>query len=78
LQCVVELYYWEQFSVAEMASILEIPAGTVKSRLFRARDLLRQQLSDMDVPKSLQKTTVEGFERWARALRQSLDADRTD
>jgi RNA polymerase sigma factor (sigma-70 family) len=73
LQCVVELYYWEQLSIAQMAEILEVPAGTVKSRLHRARDLLRQQLMSMDIPKQLQKTTVEGFERWARSLRAALD-----
>jgi RNA polymerase sigma factor (sigma-70 family) len=72
LQCVVELYYWEQLSVAEMAEILEIPPGTVKSRLHRARELLRQQLLSMDIPKQLQKTTIEGFDRWARSLRAAL------
>jgi RNA polymerase sigma factor (sigma-70 family) len=77
LQCVVELYYWEQLSVAQMAEILEVPPGTVKSRLHRARDLLRQQLSSMDIPKQLQKTTVEGFERWASSLREAL-AERSE
>ena len=38
LQTVVELYSWEELSVAQMAEVLEIPAGTVKSRLLRARD----------------------------------------
>jgi RNA polymerase sigma factor (sigma-70 family) len=73
LQCVVELYYWEQLSVAQMAEIIEVPPGTIKSRLHRARDLLRQQLLNMDIPKQLQKTTVEGFDRWARSLRAALD-----
>lgn len=78
LQCVVELYYWEQLSVAQMAEILEVPAGTIKSRLYRARDLLRQQLMSMDIPKQVQKTTVEGFERWARSLRAALDERPTE
>ena len=73
LQCVVELYYWEQLSIAQMAEVLEIPAGTVKSRLHRARDMLRQQLMRMDIPKQLQKTTIEGFDRWARSLRTALE-----
>jgi RNA polymerase sigma factor (sigma-70 family) len=74
LQTIVELYYWEQLAVGEIASILEIPAGTVKSRLFRARDAVREQLSAMDVPSQLQRTTIDGLEHWARALRANLDA----
>lgn len=35
----------EQFDYAEAASILEVPVGTVKSRVSRARDLLKDQFS---------------------------------
>jgi RNA polymerase sigma-70 factor (ECF subfamily) len=72
LQTIVELYYWEQLPVGEIAAILEVPPGTVKSRLFRARDALREQLSAMDVPAQLQRTTIEGLEHWARALRANV------
>jgi len=74
LQTIVELYYWEQLPVGEIAAILEVPPGTVKSRLFRARDALREQLSAMDVPSQLQRTTIEGLEHWARALRANVGA----
>ncbi|MBC8068718.1 MAG: sigma-70 family RNA polymerase sigma factor [Deltaproteobacteria bacterium] len=76
LQTIVELYYWEQLSVGEIAAILEVPAGTVKSRLFRARDAVREQLTAMDIPAQLQRTTIEGLEHWARALRANLDPAR--
>ncbi len=75
LQTVIELYYWEELSVAQMAEILEIPAGTVKSRLFRARDALRQTLATMDAPEDLRRTTMEGFEHWARSLRGLLERE---
>ncbi|MCH9686695.1 MAG: sigma-70 family RNA polymerase sigma factor [Deltaproteobacteria bacterium] len=75
LQTVVELYYWEELSVAQMAEVLEIPAGTVKSRLFRARDALRQQLEQMNAPDDIRKTTVDGFEHWARSLRAVLERE---
>ena len=39
---VLFLFYLEQFSITEIGRILEIPTGTVKSRLFRARKLLKQ------------------------------------
>ena len=42
----IHLYYYEGYSVAEIARILGRREGTVKSRLFRARDLLRNQLRE--------------------------------
>jgi RNA polymerase sigma-70 factor (ECF subfamily) len=44
-RAVIHLFYREEMSVEEIASILEIPAGTVKSRLHHARESLRRHLS---------------------------------
>lgn len=38
----VLLYYMEDMSTAEIAAILKIPAGTVKSRLYQARNALKK------------------------------------
>lgn len=40
----VVLYYIEQFSVKEISAILRIPEGTVKSRLSKGRELLKDIL----------------------------------
>ena len=40
LQILLELSYWEELSTSELAAILDIPQGTVKGRLSRARRLL--------------------------------------
>lgn len=38
----VRLHYVFERSIAEIAEILDLPAGTIKSRLFSAREKLRQ------------------------------------
>jgi RNA polymerase sigma factor (sigma-70 family) len=39
-----ELYYLDERSCDEVAGILRVPEGTVKRRLYDARELLRQEL----------------------------------
>ncbi len=38
---VLSLYYFEQLSIPEISIVLNIPQGTVKSRLFKAREELK-------------------------------------
>ncbi|WP_243108670.1 sigma-70 family RNA polymerase sigma factor [Clostridium rectalis] len=35
------LYYYEEFSTVEISNILQIPEGTVRSRLYRGRQMLK-------------------------------------
>ncbi|MHC4744649.1 MAG: RNA polymerase sigma factor [Planctomycetota bacterium] len=39
---ILSLYYFEQLTIAEISIALNIPAGTVKSRMFKAREELKQ------------------------------------
>lgn len=41
---VIHLFYYEQYSVREIGGILEISESAVKTRLSRARDMLRDRL----------------------------------
>jgi RNA polymerase sigma factor (sigma-70 family) len=49
------LFHLQELSVEEVAQVLDIPPGTVKSRLFTARQRLRELFSDPkeDVPHEL-------------------------
>jgi RNA polymerase sigma-70 factor (ECF subfamily) len=42
---VLTLFYLRELSLAQVAAVLTLPVGTVKSRLFRARKLLRQEMA---------------------------------
>ena len=43
---VIVLFYFKEFSLKEIAEILDIPEGTVKSRLNTAKKLLKRRLYD--------------------------------
>ncbi len=68
-QIVCELHYWEQLSTQEIAEILAVPAGTVKSRLQRGRRLLEEQLAALASSAELLQTTLSNLEKWAADLR---------
>lgn len=41
---IIMLYYYEDFSVQHISSVLKLPQGTIKSRLFAARKALKRLL----------------------------------
>ena len=41
---VLTLFYLEELSLTETAETLQVPVGTIKSRLFRARTMLRREM----------------------------------
>ena len=41
---VIHLFYFEQISIAEIAQLTEQKESTVKSQLFRAREMLKETL----------------------------------
>lgn len=45
---VVVLYYVNELSIQEISEVLEIPAGTIKSRLYYARKQLKTHLSSQE------------------------------
>ena len=44
IQITLELHYWEDMGVTEIARVTGVPSGTVKSRLYRGRQLTKHVL----------------------------------
>ncbi len=69
-QVALELHYWERLSSSELAVALDIPVGTVKSRLRRAKELLRQRVEELADTPTAAAATISNLDAWAQALRK--------
>jgi RNA polymerase sigma factor (sigma-70 family) len=69
LQVALELHYWEQMSDAEIARALDMPLGTTKSRIRRARQLLAERMAELAVSPDELQSTLGNLEQWAEQLR---------
>ncbi|RME32136.1 MAG: sigma-70 family RNA polymerase sigma factor [Candidatus Zixiibacteriota bacterium] len=47
-QIILSLFYIEGFSTGEIAAVLQVPVGTIKSRLYHARELLKTIIERSD------------------------------
>jgi RNA polymerase sigma factor (sigma-70 family) len=74
-QVVLELHYWEEMPATACAEVLELPVGTVKTRLRRARELLDRELAKLAEGPVLESTTSR-LDEWAAGLRRQLPTGR--
>jgi RNA polymerase sigma-70 factor (ECF subfamily) len=42
---IITLYYFDEYSYQKIAGVLKIPIGTVKTQLYRAKEMLKEKLS---------------------------------
>jgi len=68
-QVILELFYWEELPVADIAVAMDVPVGTAATRLRRARQLLADEMTALASGTALRDAVAGGFETWARALR---------
>jgi len=71
-QIVLELYYWEEMTAKDLGEVLEIPEGTVRGRIRRAKQLLEEQLTALAEDDRILESTISGLETWARDLRAQI------
>ena len=68
-QVLLELFYWEELSVPELAVALDVAEGTVKSRLHRARGHLRDVLASLPAHGDDDGSVAAALEAWLEGLR---------
>jgi RNA polymerase sigma-70 factor (ECF subfamily) len=71
-QVLLELYFWEPLPAPEIAVILGVPEGTVRTRIRRAKALLEAEVGHLTTDRSLLESTISNLDDWARAVRASL------
>lgn len=72
LQIALELFYWEDLSGPELAHVLGIPEGTVRSRVRRAREALDAALARLTDDAGLLQSTTTDLDAWAKRLRERV------
>jgi RNA polymerase sigma-70 factor (ECF subfamily) len=78
IQLVLELRYWEGLSDREIAEVMEVPIGTIKSRIATGRVVLRDVISGLvSSPHQLQ-STLDSLDSWASRTRISRTGAQTD
>jgi RNA polymerase sigma factor (sigma-70 family) len=74
-QLLLELHYWEELERDQLAEIFEVEPATTRSRLFRARQALRERLADASHAGAPAPARAdEELDAWARGLRPASPA----
>jgi RNA polymerase sigma factor (sigma-70 family) len=65
-QTLLELHYWEEMEIGQLAEVFDSPAATIRTRLHRARKALKERMEGSAPAQALE--TLEGMDVWARSL----------
>ncbi|WP_106389909.1 RNA polymerase sigma factor [Enhygromyxa salina] len=74
-QLMLELHYWENMRVREIAVALDMPPSTIKTRMRRGRARLDEEMRALARSREALETTLRGLDGWAQELRRELDGE---
>lgn len=77
LQVTIELRFWEDLKVREIAEALDQPQGTIKEWIRRSKVVLARSMAELDASPEHLHTTATKLEDWAAQLSRDLHGDRT-
>ena len=68
-QTLLELHYWEDMGIGDLATVFDAPEATIRVRLHRARKTLRDKILETAPPAVVE--TLDTMDQWARQLKRS-------
>ena len=71
-QILLELFYFEELPGPELAVVLSVPEGTVRTRLRKARALLERAVAELEAAGEGVRATTDDIDRWAASLRSVI------
>jgi RNA polymerase sigma factor (sigma-70 family) len=71
-QILLELFYFEELPGPELAVVLSVPEGTVRTRLRKARALLEKAVAELEAAGEGVRATTDDIDRWAASLRSVI------
>lgn len=77
MQVLLELFYWERLTAPQIVEVLDIPEGTVRSRLTTARKQLERKLEELSSSPEELASTLSNLEGWALWIRGQVNRDPT-
>jgi RNA polymerase sigma-70 factor (ECF subfamily) len=72
-QVMLELHYWDDMKIEDIAKVVEKPINTVKTRMRRARLRLEELMDELAESREELETTRSGLEGWAERVRQECE-----
>jgi RNA polymerase sigma-70 factor (ECF subfamily) len=66
------MYYWEDLSAAEIGVVMEMPEGTVRGRIKRAKGALAKELGRLELTAEELTSSIENMDEWLRGVRAQL------
>lgn len=71
-QMVLELYFWEKMTGAEIGALFTIPEDTARSRLRKAKQQLEVAIRKIQAAPHDLESTLSNLDQWAAQLRRQL------
>lgn len=77
-QLLLELHYWEELERDQLAEVFDVEPATTRSRLFRARQALRELLDRGGAGPGSAARADDDLDAWARSMRPETQVVRND
>lgn len=72
VQVILELFYWERLTGERIAEVLDMPVGTVRTKLRRGKIRLRELIEQLADSDELRRSTLANLDGWAQGIRDLL------